>query len=133
MIEHIINGHELTLHYGGDNSQKAIRQSLAQYHGNASLDEITDIVADLSDCKDSAICHGVLAEISAFIRIASVTNPRLRVAVISENADAMLDSEASLAFGSFHYPIRIFESGDNARDWLMKTPLRSRHATMLHA
>lgn len=133
MIEHVINGQELTLRYGGENSQNAIRQSLVQYHGNASLDEITDVVADLSDCKDSAICQGILAEISAFIRIASVTNPRLRVAVITEKADAMLASDASVAFGSFHYPVRIFESGNSARDWLMKTPMRSRHAAMLHA
>lgn len=126
-----LQGNELSLRASKTTRADAVRLVLANYHGNPCLDDVTDIVADLRDSKDVPACSSLIDEIAAFVRLASITNPRLRVAVVASSIEVFAGTKTYAAFGSSHFPIKVFGSMESARDWLAKTPLRSKHASML--
>lgn len=131
MNEHICDGKELTLRYSGLSSATEVRQSLTQYHGNPRIDEVTDVIADFLGSDAESINPKMLDEVCAFVAEALVTNPRLRVAVITNNPKIVQATEEGAASGTTHFPIQAFASADVARKWFARTPLRSKHASML--
>ncbi|SDH21954.1 hypothetical protein [Propionivibrio dicarboxylicus] len=133
MVEHSIQGCELVLRYSGNSSPSEVRLSLLQQDKYICNDEVTDLIADFNRCESNAVFPQILEEIASCVRIATMTNPQLRVAVVTAKPETMLQAEVSPVLGSFHYPIKLVDSSETARVWFKSTPLRSKHAAMLQA
>lgn len=131
MTEAIFEGQEFFLRYSGSNNAIEVRGSLARHFGSPRIDDVTDVIADFLGCENESNHIGIVGEIASFVQSVLPTNPRLRVAVVTDKPWLMQELRAREALDAARFPIGVFDSLEMARAWLVVTPMRSKHAAML--
>lgn len=117
MYQLIWNGKELTQRYFGKSSITEVRQSIYELQGDYRFDEVTDSYLDFTDCQEFITQEGVIDEIAALDSAAAISNPKIRIAVITDNTDVIEAARAYLSTGMGGYPLTIFSSIADARSW----------------
>ena len=117
MYQLIWNGKELTQRYFGKSNIAEVRQSIYELQGDYRFDEVTDSYLDFTDCQEFIIQEGVIDEIAALDSAAAISNPKIRIAVISDNTDVIEAARAYLSTGMSSYPLTIFSSIADAQSW----------------
>ena len=100
-------------------------QSLKEVHGDARFDDIRYVINDFTACTEIVFDAEAIREMSAMDMAASVSNPRIRIAIVGASEFVKAGIEAYMAKGLSPYPIQLFASLDEARRWLGRDALRS--------
>jgi hypothetical protein len=107
MYEHVWNGGELTQRFFGQVSSEEIKQSVVKFQGDSRFDELIDVIFDFTDCEEIVIKEGDAEEIASLDGAASITNPRIRVTVISDKPAILKAAEDYIVSGLSNYPVKI--------------------------
>lgn len=126
MFEHRRLGQELTQRFWGILSAGEVAQSVALFHGSPYFDEITDVVFDFLEVLEFVVEEGIPQELAAFDAAASFTNPKIRIAVVSENSKIVAAVQDYCSSGFSRYPVHICASTSEAGDWFRLTTSRFR-------
>lgn len=119
MFEHRRQGKELTHRFWGILTAGEVAQSVALFHGSPYFDEITDVVFDFIGVLEFVVEEGIPEELAAFDAAASITNPKIRIAVVSQNPKIMAGVRDYCSSEISRYPVHICASTSEAGDWFM--------------
>jgi len=125
MYEHIWRGHELVQRFYEKTSMEEVRQAVIELQSDPRFDELTDVISDFLGCEIAPVHIEVMEEIAALDGAASLSNIRIRDAVVTDSPQIMRAVEAYIASGLSPYPMQIFSSTELARKWLVSKPTRS--------
>ena len=121
MYEHIWNGKELIERFYGETNGEEFKASSLKVQEDPRYDLITDSIVDFSACDSVSIPPHIIEEVAAIDFAASRSNPRIRGAVISDNPDVILGVQIYTNLGLSPYPVRVFKSIADAREWFAST------------
>lgn len=99
--------------------EAAVVHYLSELQGDQRFDDLRWVLHDYANCTGFTLDENVGAsEIAALDYAGSRSNPRLRVAIVTTRHDVRSDAQAYIDAGISPYPMRIFDSLDEARAWL---------------
>lgn len=75
----------VTVTYGDDICKSDIEDALSLIHANTRFDSLRYIVADLSFCGQFVFSADTLLYVAAIDRAASLTNPKIKVILVTPN------------------------------------------------
>lgn len=103
--------------HGVVTSEDVIQSNLAIY-GDSRFDNLRYQVVDLSTIEQFSVTSDALDEIAAMNRAASLSNPRLVVAVAATGEEALKLAEIyESAMSKSSWKVRVFRSVKDAEDW----------------
>ena len=96
-----------------------LNEIVSQFYKNEQFDLIRYLLINFLEVETFNVSTETLREIGAMDYAAAISNPRVRVAMVSDN-DAILDILPSYEKGSQEspWPIRYFRSIKDAREWI---------------
>ncbi|MDP3515347.1 MAG: hypothetical protein Q8S20_21600 [Sulfuritalea sp.] len=110
--------HGVIKRFVGEVTDADISASIVVTHGDERFDSLRYIINDFLGGTERSVPPAAIEEIVAIEHAASISNPRIRIALVAADADfvEMADQYAGSALKA--YPTRIFSSLDEARTWL---------------
>lgn len=89
-----------------------------ELHGNPHFTELKYVINDFTETTEFDTCHADITKIVAFDKVASVSNKRLKIAIIV-TLDSLL-SWINIYFDKMKnqpYECKIFKNADDAYKW----------------
>ena len=117
MHEHIRIGKELIQRFSGKITSRDIAQSVMKFHGDADFDMTCDVLWDFIEVTEMTRQKDIEEEIAAIDGAASISNSKIRIAVITNDPEIRKAAEYYRACGLSRYPLRLFSSVAEARLW----------------
>lgn len=105
--------------YFGHLSGAELIRAVVEVEADPRFDSIRYVLNDFLDVDSIAVSDEDIMEISALDGAAQLSNPRIRVAVVTQDEDMRRHTESYAASGLHGYPTRVFTNQVQARAWLM--------------
>lgn len=103
--------------FGHTNDQE-LKESVHRTSSSPRFDELRYIILDLLDIEQYRISNpAFIEETAAFDSACSLSNPRIRIALVTTDPGIMTLARAYVAHPLAPYPLRICATLDSARDW----------------
>lgn len=115
MVEQIWQDKAVTHRFSGQTSTEEIRRAANRVAGDSRFDEIFEIVYDFTACDGVTIRSEVVEEIAALDGAASITNPRIRITVITHHPEIVAAMETYEKSGLSNYPVTLRVLSINGR------------------
>ena len=123
MYEHIWNGKEFIHRFYDTTGSEEVQLSIHRAQSDARFDAITDEIIDFTGCEQAKVRLDVVEEVAATDFAASKSNPNIRRVVVTDNPEIMNAVNHYIDSGLSPYPIRVFSSVADAREWFTLTPI----------
>ncbi len=109
--------------YFGRTSDQEIFDSVIATESSARFDELRYILLDFLEVEEVAVSNpAFVKEIAAIDSAAALTNPHIKLAVVTAGPEIRKLAEAYAGQPLCAYPVEVFSSLAEARDWA-KIPL----------
>ena len=114
----------VTVHYSEYCTEAEVLTVVVDLQSDPRFDGTHQALHDFSQCESLSASPEHLEELAGRNSAAVVSNPTLRIAVVTDRADvlAMLERFESIELNPF--PLRMFSNTEDANAWLNKTPSR---------
>ena len=110
--------HGVVKRYLGQVTDEDLVQSVIEVGADARFDDLRYVIKDFSACDAIAATPGCVEDIVIMDQGASVSNPRIRIAVVAVQKEALAIVEAYARFPLNPYPMRTFATLPAARQWI---------------
>ena len=95
--------------------------SVAETEGDARFDDLRFVINDFLGVSDVMSSHRDVEEIAAIDSIAAMTNPRIRVAIVTTLPIVVEMAEGYINSPLNKYPTKMFQTLEDARTWIHQT------------
>lgn len=103
----------------GDASTLELIQMQEQLHAHPDFDRMHYSLHDLAECVRFASKQDEVAYSAAIDGAASISNAKLRIAIVAANPEVLAAVNAYMDFELSPLPLRIFSFMDEARAWVL--------------
>ncbi len=110
--------HGVCVRYTGPSSGEEVARFATEAQADSRFDDIRYALHDFTACTGAVFSQPTIEMLAATDAAASVTNRRVRVAVVTDRDDVKAMVDAYLKVGLHPYPLRIFAGVEEARRWL---------------
>jgi hypothetical protein len=93
-------------------------KSVVEVGADARFDDLRYVINDFSACDAITATFDGIENIAVIDRGAAFSNPRIRIAVVAIQKEAIALAEAYANFPLKAYPMRIFATLPAAREWI---------------
>ncbi len=93
-------------------------QSVAETEGDSRFDELRFVINDFLEITGLSSSHHDVEEVAAIDSIAAITNPRIKVAIVTTSPVVKEMGEGYINSPLNHYPTKIFQTLEDARNWI---------------
>lgn len=116
----IWNGKGVTAEFKGTLDDSELREILFKFYSNSKFDEIDFLIINLLPVEKFEVTSSALVSVGAMDTAASISNPEIRMAVITNN-EAILKLFESYEEGAASCPweVKYFPSVSDANEWLL--------------
>jgi hypothetical protein len=104
--------------YFGEATDEDLLKSVVEVGADARFDDLRYVINDFSACDAITATSDGIENIAIMDRGASASNPRIRIAVVAIQKEAIALAEAYASFPLNVYPTRIFATLPAARNWI---------------
>jgi len=112
----------------GEVTSDDMLKSVADSEGDSRFDELRFVINDFLDITAVSSSHHDVEEIAAIDSIAAVTNPRIKVAIVTTSPVVKEMAEGYINSPLNHYPTKIFQTLAEGRQWIAQTPTPTKPA-----
>jgi len=110
--------HGVIKRFSGQLTDQDLVQSVIDTEGNMAFDGLRYVINDFLAIDACSASASDVEEISILDKGASMSNPRIRIAVVTTSPEVVVLTEHYAKSPLCAYPIRIFRSLAEARTWL---------------
>lgn len=107
--------------YSGHCTETEVLNAVVQLQSDYRFDSTNQALHDFSQCESLSPSPEHLQELAGRNVGAAVSNPKLRIAVISSRPDVLGMLERFNSLGLSPYPLRTFANAESANAWLDRT------------
>lgn len=110
--------HGISVRYSGMTSDREVADFAKAGQADRRFDDLRYVLHDFRACEGATYSTPVIEELSATDEAAAASNPRIRIAVVTDRPDVRAMVEAYLKVGLSIFPLRMFSGIEEARNWL---------------
>jgi len=114
-------GRKVSVAYTGHCSEKDVLNVVVALQSDARFDSTNQALHDFTGCLSLLPSPEHLEEVAMRNLGAAMSNPRLRIAVVTDRPDVLAMLERFDKLGLNTYPVRSFETTSDANAWLSGT------------
>jgi hypothetical protein len=104
--------------YQGRTSDIEVAQLAREVQADARYGQLLSVLHDFRACTGATFTEPVVQELSATDGAASLSNPRISIAVVATHPEVRALVNAYIDVGLGNYPLRGFSEIADARAWL---------------
>lgn len=119
--------HGIHVRYTGIVTTEEVLAYATEVQGDARFDDIRYSLNDFSACEGVVSSQPALELLAAGDNGAAASNPRVKIAVVTDRQDVIDTVRAYLEIGLSRYPLRIFPTLTEARAWVAVAPSPAPH------
>ena len=102
----------------GDLSSEDLLNSTLEIQRSPIFDSMRWIISDMRDCIKVSVAPNTLEQVVAAYLGAVMSNPRLKIAVVSDSPEVIQLAERYKAAVRDEFPVEIFPNISAAREWI---------------
>lgn len=105
------------LRFAGDITDVEIAMASRKGQGDPRFEDLRYVILDFRECDSVSHSVAQTEELAATDKAASMTNPRIKIAVVSKSVDVTEMVRCYLGTGLDPFPVRVFDGLEAARYW----------------